>query len=78
MILVRMAQPWSLIPFNRRKEIWVIDGDNAAAMRYTEARMGKISAEMLQDIDKDTVQFAPNFDDSLKSQPYYLVLYQIY
>ena len=43
-----------------------IDGDNAAAMRYTEARMGKIAAEMLQDIDKETVSFTPNFDDSLE------------
>jgi DNA gyrase subunit A len=43
-----------------------IDGDNAAAMRYTEARLSKISDEMLQDIDKDTVGFSPNFDETLK------------
>ena len=66
--LVRMAQPWSLrYPLiDGQGNFGSIDGDNAAAMRYTEARMGKISAEMLQDIDKDTVQFAPNFDDSLE------------
>ena len=66
--LVRMAQPWSLrYPLiDGQGNFGSIDGDNAAAMRYTEARMGKISAEMLQDIDKNTVQFAPNFDDSLE------------
>ena len=66
--LVRMAQPWSLrYPLiDGQGNFGSIDGDNAAAMRYTEARMGKISAEMLQDIDKDTVRFAPNFDDSLE------------
>ena len=66
--LVRMAQPWSLrYPLiDGQGNFGSIDGDNAAAMRYTEARMGKISAEMLQDIDKDTVQFTPNFDDSLE------------
>jgi len=43
-----------------------VDGDNAAAMRYTESRLTKFSAEMLQDIEKETVDFQPNFDDSLK------------
>lgn len=43
-----------------------VDGDSAAAMRYTEARMSKIAIELLSDIDKDTVDFMPNFDDSLK------------
>lgn len=42
-----------------------IDGDSAAAMRYTEARMAKIALEMLRDINKDTVDFMPNFDESL-------------
>ena len=42
-----------------------IDGDSAAAMRYTEARMSKISNELLEDIDKDTIDFRKNFDDSL-------------
>ena len=66
--LVRMAQPWSLrYPLiDGQGNFGSIDGDNAAAMRYTEARMGKISAEMLQDIDKKTVGFSPNFDDSLE------------
>ena len=52
--LVRMAQPWSLrYPLiDGQGNFGSIDGDNAAAMRYTEARMGKIAAEMLQDIDK--------------------------
>ena len=43
-----------------------VDGDPAAAMRYTEVRMSKISELMLQDIDKDTVEFIPNYDESLK------------
>jgi DNA gyrase subunit A len=43
-----------------------VDGDQAAAMRYTEARLGKIADEMLRDLDKDTVNFVPNFDDSLQ------------
>ncbi len=43
-----------------------IDGDSAAAMRYTEARMSKIATELLRDIEKDTVEYMPNFDDSLK------------
>ncbi len=66
--LVRMAQPWSLrYPLiDGQGNFGSIDGDNAAAMRYTEARMGKIAAEMLQDIDKETVDFTPNFDDSLE------------
>ena len=66
--LVRMAQPWSLrYPLiDGQGNFGSIDGDNAAAMRYTEARMGKISADMLQDIDKETVGFTPNFDDSLE------------
>ena len=66
--LVRMAQPWSLrYPLiDGQGNFGSIDGDNAAAMRYTEARMGKVAAEMLQDIDKETIEFIPNFDDSLK------------
>jgi len=43
-----------------------IDGDSAAAMRYTEVRLGKIADEILGDIDKETVDFVPNYDDSLK------------
>jgi len=66
--LVRMAQPWSLRYnlIDGQGNFGSIDGDNAAAMRYTEARMDKIAAEMLKDIDKETVQFTNNFDDSLK------------
>ena len=45
-----------------------VDGDGAAAMRYTEARLSKISMEMLADINKDTVDFAPNFDETEKEQ----------
>ena len=65
--LVRMAQPWSLRYnlIDGQGNFGSIDGDNAAAMRYTEARMDRIAAEMLQDIDKETVEFANNFDDSL-------------
>mgnify|MGYP001429167840 CR=1 FL=1 len=66
--LVRMAQPWSLrYPLiDGQGNFGSIDGDNPAAQRYTEARMGKIASEMLQDIEKETVSFSPNFDDSLE------------
>ena len=47
-------------------KFWSVDGDNAAAMRYTEARMDRVASEMLQDLDKNTVDFTPNFDDSLE------------
>jgi len=65
--LVRMAQPWSLrYPLIKGQgNFGSIDGDSAAAMRYTEARLEKISTEILTDIDKDTVDFRPNFDGSL-------------
>ena len=43
-----------------------VDGDSPAAMRYTEARMSKLALELLRDIDKETVDFVPNFDESLK------------
>ncbi|MGE4658699.1 MAG: DNA gyrase subunit A, partial [Gammaproteobacteria bacterium] len=66
--LVRMAQPWSLrYPLiDGQGNFGSIDGDSAAAMRYTEARMGRISSEMLQDLEKETVNFQPNFDDTLE------------
>ena len=66
--MVRMAQDWSLrYPLiDGQGNFGSIDGDNPAAMRYTEARLRKISEEMLTDIDKDTVDFKLNFDDSLK------------
>jgi DNA gyrase subunit A len=66
--LVRMAQDFSLrYPLIQGQgNFGSIDGDSAAAMRYTEARLAKISDEMLQDIDKETVDFTPNFDGTLK------------
>ncbi len=65
--MVRMAQPWSLrYPLvDGQGNFGSIDGDSPAAMRYTEARLSRIAGEMLADIDKDTVDFVPNFDDSL-------------
>ncbi|MCX5714634.1 MAG: DNA topoisomerase 4 subunit A, partial [Candidatus Omnitrophica bacterium] len=66
--LVRMAQDFSLrYPLvEGQGNFGSIDGDTAAAMRYTEARLASISDDMLADIDKDTVNFGPNFDSSLK------------
>jgi DNA gyrase subunit A len=66
--LVRMVQDFSLrYPLVDGQGNWgSVDGDPAAAMRYTEARMAAITDELLADIDKDTVEFTPNFDDSLK------------
>ncbi len=68
--MVRMAQSWSLrYPMvDGQGNFGSIDGDPPAAMRYTEARMRKLAEEMLADIDKDTVDYRPNFDDSL-SEP---------
>ncbi|HEX4887184.1 MAG TPA: DNA gyrase subunit A [Luteibaculaceae bacterium] len=65
--MVRMAQPWSLrYPLvDGQGNFGSMDGDNPAAMRYTEARLRKLAEEMLDDIDKETVDFRPNFDDSL-------------
>ena len=65
--MVRMAQDWSLrYPLvDGQGNFGSVDGDSPAAMRYTEARLKKISEEMLDDLDKDTVDFRPNFDDSL-------------
>lgn len=65
--MVRMAQNWSLrYPLvDGQGNFGSIDGDNPAAMRYTEARLRKIAEEMLTDLDKDTVDFRLNFDDSL-------------
>ena len=66
--MVRMAQPWSLrYPLvDGQGNFGSIDGDSPAAMRYTEARLRKLSEEMLADIEKDTVDFSNNFDDSLQ------------
>ncbi len=65
--MVRMAQEWSLrYPLvDGQGNFGSVDGDSPAAMRYTEARLKKIAEEMLNDIEKDTVDFRPNFDDSL-------------
>ncbi len=65
--MVRMAQDWSLrYPLvDGQGNYGSVDGDSPAAMRYTEARLKKIAEEMINDIEKDTVDFAPNFDDSL-------------
>jgi DNA gyrase subunit A len=65
--MVRMAQEWSLrYPLvDGQGNFGSVDGDSPAAMRYTEARLKKIAEETLADIDKDTVDFHPNFDDSL-------------
>jgi len=66
--LVRMAQTFSLrYPLvDGQGNFGSIDGDRAAAMRYTEARMSRISGELMKDLEKETVSFTPNFDDSLK------------
>jgi len=65
--LVRMAQPFAMrIPsVDGQGNFGSIDGDNAAAMRYTEARMTHLAEELLRDIDKDTVDFTANYDDSM-------------
>ena len=66
--MVRMAQEWSLryLMVDGQGNFGSVDGDSPAAMRYTEARMKKISEEMLADIDKETVDFQLNFDDTLQ------------
>lgn len=66
--MVRMAQEWSLRYqlVDGQGNFGSVDGDNPAAMRYTEARLKKIAEEMLADIGKNTVNFQPNFDDSLE------------
>ena len=66
--LVNMAQEWSTrYPLvDGHGNFGSVDGDGAAAMRYTEARLSKVSMEMLADINKDTVDFVPNFDETEK------------
>ncbi len=66
--MVRMAQPWSLryTLIDGQGNFGSVDGDSPAAMRYTEARLTKIAEETLTDLDKNTVDFQPNFDESLK------------
>ncbi|NMA10283.1 MAG: DNA gyrase subunit A, partial [Methanomicrobiales archaeon] len=66
--LVKMAQPFSYryTLVDGQGNFGSIDGDSAAAMRYTEARLTKLSEELLADIEKETVDFVPNFDESLQ------------
>lgn len=66
--VVRMAQPWSMryMLVEGQGNFGSVDGDGAAAMRYTEIRLQKIAEEMLADIDKDTVDFQANFDNTLR------------
>ena len=66
--LVRMAQPWNMryCLVDGQGNFGSVDGDGAAAMRYTEARLSKLAEEMLRDIDKDTVDMQLNFDDTLR------------
>ena len=68
--IVRMAQPFSMryMLVDGQGNFGSVDGDSAAAMRYTEVRMARIAHEMLADIDKDTVDFVPNYDES-ESEP---------
>ncbi|HET6912874.1 MAG TPA: DNA gyrase subunit A, partial [Rhodanobacteraceae bacterium] len=64
--IVRMAQPFSLryMLIDGQGNFGSVDGDNAAAMRYTEVRMARLTHELLADIDKETVDFGPNYDES--------------
>ena len=64
--LVRMAQPFSLrYPLiDGQGNFGSVDGDSPAAMRYTEARLSRLAGELLADLDKETVDFTPNYDDS--------------
>ncbi|MBQ3037534.1 MAG: DNA gyrase subunit A, partial [Lachnospiraceae bacterium] len=66
--LVNMAQEWSTryMLVDGHGNFGSVDGDGAAAMRYTEARLSKISMELISDINKDTVDFVPNFDETEK------------
>src|SRR6267154_3960035 len=66
--MVRMAQDWSLrYPLvDGQGNFGSVDGDSPAAMRYTEARLSQVAEEMMRDLEKNTVSFTPNFDDTLK------------
>ena len=66
--MVRMAQDFSIryLLIDGHGNFGSVDGDSAAAMRYTEARMSKLSDELLKDIEKNTIDYSPNFDDSLQ------------
>lgn len=66
--MVRMAQPFSMrLPLvDGQGNFGSMDGDSAAAMRYTEARLDKVAHALIEDIDKDTVDFVPNYDETLQ------------
>lgn len=66
--MVRMSQDWKVrnVLIEMHGNNGSIDGDPPAAMRYTEARLAAIASELLRDIDKETVEFVPNFDDTSK------------
>ena len=66
--MVRMAQPFSMrVPMiDGQGNFGSMDGDGAAAMRYTEARLAKVAHALIEDIDQDTVDFMPNYDESLQ------------
>ena len=70
--LVRMAQSFNMgtVLVDGHGNYGSIDGDGPAAMRYTEARLAPLALELIRDLDKDTVHFSPNFDDSLKEPDY--------
>ena len=74
--MVRLAQDFSMryMLIDGHGNFGSVDGDGAAAMRYTEARLSKIAMEMLADINKDTVDFVPNFDETEK-EPVVLPLF---
>ena len=78
--LVRMAQSFSMrAPLvDGQGNFGSVDGDSAAAMRYTEARMTRIAEEVLRDLDKDTVNFVPNYDDTMKNQLFFLQGFQLF
>ena len=71
--MVRMAQEWAMrYPLvDGQGNFGSVDGDSPAAMRYTEARLSKISMEMVADINKDTVEFTPNFDETEKDNAHH-------
>ena len=66
--MVRMAQPFAMrAPLvDGHGNFGSVDGDSAAAMRYTEARLQRLAMELLRDLDKETVDFGPNYDESLQ------------
>ncbi len=78
--MVRMAQPWSLryLLVDGQGNYGSVDGDPPAAMRYTEARLQKISDELLADLDKETVDFQLNFDDTIQEPTVLPTVFQTY